>query len=188
METKFDKNVFFSYEQAAALVKVDNHACALKVKQIEFVVKQQLRITGFRQWAGNWPIIKNIDNAGIPAKATMPSEKEMTLNFSAIRYVVTTQKRKKKPGTLMSTHLVDRTPEELFMLGQLAPACHSPHITNEYFLQVVVKFDGCTCDPSPAISIPLTIIPQTDMNIYGFPEPEGFNPHVLGTFSFNPIP
>jgi hypothetical protein len=35
-----------------------------------------------------------------------------------------------------------REPEEIFMLENLAPSCHSKHIKNEYYLHVYVNFEG----------------------------------------------
>ena len=80
----------------------------------------------------------------------------------------------------------ERDPETMFMLRQIAPACHSRHIANDYVLNVNVKFDGCTCCSTlPSISVPLTIIPLTHMESYGFLEPEGYQPYELGYFRFN---
>lgn len=91
----------------------------------------------------------------------------MSLDLSAISYHVDPMKKKRKG--IFSSQMVPRPPEEIFMLSQLAPACHSPHVTNTYTLNVNVKFDGCTCCSSlPSISVPLTVIPLTDQRQYGF--------------------
>ena len=109
----------------------------------------------------------------------------MTLNLGAIRYTCNPTKTKKNPGLFSGSTVVNRSPEEIFMKTQMAPACHSHHITNEYFLNVNVKFDGCTCcETLPSISIPLTVIPLTHMASYGFLEPEGYSPTQLGYFKF----
>jgi hypothetical protein len=72
------------------------------------------------------------------------------------------------------------------MLSQLAPATHSHYITNEYVLNVNVKYDGCTCCSGlPNISIPLTVIPMTHQESYGFQEPQGYMPFELGYFKFD---
>ena len=90
----------------------------------------------------------------------------MAINFSTINYVINNQRKKKKKA---------RAPEYMFMLTQLAPASHSRHISNDYTLNVNVKFDGCTCCSTlPSISVPLTVIPLTHMESYGFMEPEGY--------------
>mmetsp|Transcript_28175 Transcript_28175/g.42645 ORF Transcript_28175/g.42645 Transcript_28175/m.42645 type:complete len:95 (+) Transcript_28175:26-310(+) len=94
----------------------------------------------------------------------------MSLNLGAIRYVVSNTKYKKKG--LFSGQWVERSPEEMFMMQQLPPACHSKYITNDYLLNANVKFDGCTCCSTlPSISIPLTVIPLTHAESYGFTEP-----------------
>ena len=68
----------------------------------------------------------------------------------------------------------------MFLLVNLAPASHSHHIQNDYELNVNVKYDGCTCCSSvPNISIPLTVIPMTHQETYGFMEPVGYAPQEL---------
>jgi hypothetical protein len=63
----------------------------------------------------------------------------------------------------------------LFLLQNLSPATNSICIENRYVLNVNVKYDGCgCCSDHPSISVPLTIIPLTNPNVYGFPEPLGF--------------
>ena len=110
----------------------------------------------------------------------------MSLDLGTIKYYVEPTK-KKKTGILSST-TVPRSPEEIFMLSQLAPACHSRYITNNYQLNVNVKYDGCTCCSSlPSFSVPLTIIPLTDNSVYGFTEPPGYAPMELGYFKFDLI-
>ena len=62
-----------------------------------------------------------------------------------------------------------RSREEIFLLSQLAPACHSQYISNEYDLNVNVKFEGCTCCSAlPSVSVPLTVLPLTDPSLYNF--------------------
>ena len=95
----------------------------------------------------------------------------MTLNLDSIKYRVDATRSKKK---------IPRHPEEVFLLSNLAPACHSQHVTNEYTLNVSIKYDGCTCCSSvPSISVPLTVIPLTYMDSYGFKEPIGYMPQEL---------
>jgi hypothetical protein len=53
-------------------------------------------------------------------------------------------------------------------------------------LRVFVKFDGCTCcSKLPTIEVPLTIIPETHMESYGFLEPAGYAPVELGYFKID---
>jgi len=81
--------------------------------------------------------------------------------------------------------MVDRQPEEVFMLSQMAPGAHGRHFSNDYELNVYVHYDGCTCCSSiPSISVPLTVIPMTHPESYGFVEPAGYAPFDLGYFKF----
>lgn len=108
----------------------------------------------------------------------------MTLDMNAITYNV--DRMKKKHTGLTSHQMVPRAPEEIFMLTNLAPACHGKYITNEYVLKVDVGFNGCTCCSTlPQISIPMTIIPMTHPESYGFTEPAGYMPVELGYFKFD---
>jgi hypothetical protein len=101
----------------------------------------------------------------------------MTINLQTINYQINNMRKKRNR---------ERDPETMFMLRQIAPASHSRHIANDYVLNVNVKFDGCTCcSVLPSISVPLTIIPLTHMDSYGFLEPEGYQPYELGYFKFN---
>ena len=101
--------------------------------------------------------------AGHPESLT----KEMVLDLGRIKYIVSPTKTKK--NGLMSTVTKERPPEEIFLMSQLAPACHGKYIENTYTLNVNVKYDGCTCCATlPSISVPLTVIPLTHMDSYGF--------------------
>ena len=81
--------------------------------------------------------------------------------------------------------MVPRSPEELFLLTQLAPATHSSNVSNRYFLNANIKYDGCTCNATlPNVSIPMTILPKTFDYSQGLQEPAGFAPVSLGQFRF----
>ena len=68
----------------------------------------------------------------------------------------------------------------------MAPATNGNFLKNNYILDVNVKYGGLSCfSAKPAISIPLTVIPQIDPNVFGFPEPPGFQPIDLGMFKVN---
>jgi len=160
MNVHFQKNVFFGNEIANCTVSVDNHECKLRVEEVEFQVVQKMTLQGHRHWGGSFDVIENKDKTGIAPLQTEVVTKIMQLNLDTIKYIVEATRSKKK---------IPRAPEELFMLSNLAPACHSAHIKNDYFLNVNVKYDGCTCCSSlPNISIPLTVIPMTHMDTYGF--------------------
>ena len=129
-------------------------------------------------------VLENKDRSGIAAGASDIATKRMTLNLANIRYNVSQMKTKRKG--IFSSQQVPRPPEEIFMMSQLAPATHSHYITNDYVLNVNVKFDGCTCCAAlPNISVPLSVIPMTDAASYGFQEPPGYQPFELGFFRFD---
>jgi hypothetical protein len=183
MKVAFEKNVFFSNELARAMVMVNNSASKLRATEIEFQVSQHLKISN---WGHTFDVLENQDRSGIDAGSPNAVTKEMVLDLGRIKYAVSPNK-KKKTGLLSST-VVERSPEEIFLLSQLAPACHSKYITNTYTLNVNVKYEGCTCCSSlPSISIPLTIIPLTHQESYGFTEPPGYAPYELGYFKFDLI-
>ena len=72
------------------------------------------------------------------------------------------------------------------MLSHIAPASHGDTIVNDYFLQIKIHYDACTCNhPTPEISLPMTIIPLTHQESYGFVEPAGYAPVMLGMFKFD---
>lgn len=125
-------------------------------------------MSGSRELSKSMDLLENADRNVIPAQSTEMIVKNFSLNLQDIKYHIEPYRRKKnKP----------RSPEEMFMMSQLPPATHSRHITNEYFLNANIKHDGCTyCGPQPSISTPLTVIPMTHMQSYGFLEPAGYNP------------
>lgn len=128
-------------------------------------------------------LIENKDHSGID-----PNQKEivkqMQLNLEAIRYACEPHKSKKKEKDGVTPK--KRTPDEIFMLSQMAPATHAKHIVNDYVLNVNIKYDAINCcSTMPSCSIPLTVIPLTNMDTYGFPEPQGYKPFELGYFKFN---
>lgn len=62
--------------------------------------------------------------------------------------------------------IIKRTPEEIFLSSQLAPATNAKYIQNTYHLKVSVKHDSenmCSSVDSPSVSIPLNIVPTTKL-------------------------
>ena len=122
-------------------------------------------------------ILENQDHTVIPAGAINTAPKAMSLELARIKYTVS-------PHKMNKGHSIPRPPEELFLLENMAPATHSHNITNEYFLNANIKYDGCTCiSELPSISVPMTVIPLTHEESYGMTEPEGFNPTFLAQFT-----
>ena len=173
MKVNFNKNIFYSNETAKAMVAVDNSKCGLPVKRVEFRIVQKVKMKGdHERMECEKEIIDKDDESGIPAGGTEVTTKEMELDLSKIKYAPS--KEKKKKGKMKA-----RSPEEYFMLTQLPPAVHSKYCDLDYKLNMNVEFDGCVCGEKPSISVPLTIIPLTDPETYGFTVPEGWNPTEL---------
>jgi hypothetical protein len=189
MNVQFNKNVFYGNEVCAANVAVDNHACKAKINSVSFELQQRLNIYGHhREHYSNFTVIRNDDRSVIMPGQTEVTTKQMQLNLASIAYIVNNMKRKKRPGIFSGHEMVPRSPEEIFMLSQLSPACHSRHIKNEYYLNVHVNYDGCMCCASrPSISVPLTVIPMTNPATYGFTEPQGYAPQELFYMKFAPL-
>jgi len=116
-----------------------------------------------------YDLLENKDRSGVAPKAPEQT-KLMMLELQRINYRVSGQK----------------SPEEMFMMSQMAPACHSRYITNDYYLNVNIKYDACNvcCSKVPNVSFPLTIVPMTNPATYGFMEPQGYMPQELGYFKF----
>lgn len=184
MLVSFEKNVFYPYEMANSLITVNNSQCSLKIREVEFQLTQKIYIGSDwgRKFIRNFDILENKDRSGIE-KGQGEVTKSMQLNLGVIKYHVNPQK-KKKTGMFSST-MVNRSPEEIFQLSNVAPACHSKYVRNDYVLNANVKYELCHCCAQvPSVSIPMTIVPQMDPNQVGFVEPEGYAPFELGYFKF----
>ena len=89
----------------------------------------------------------------------------MSLNLANIKYEVVGQRKKK--GVMKEV-----SPEDRFMMAGVQAACHTKKITNEYFLCVLVEYDGCVCCVDlPDSRTPLTIIPLINPECFGFQPP-----------------
>jgi len=104
----------------------------------------------------------------------------MELNLNEIRYEVAGTK--KKNGVMKPI-----SKEDQFMMAGLQAACHAKKISNEYFLCVLVEYDGCTCCVDlPDSRMPMTIIPIVNPACFGFQPPTGgWEPMALGGFQLN---
>lgn len=67
------------------------------------------------------------------------------------------------------------------MMASLQPACHTKKFVCEYFLRVILEYEGCICCVDlPDAAMPMTIIPIVNPEAIK-PEPKGdFNPTELG--------
>ena len=86
----------------------------------------------------------------------------MVLDLSKIKYEVAAQKKKKGQMKAVSK-------EDAFTMASVQAATHGKKIKNEYFLCVLVEYDGCTCCVDlPDSRMPLSIIPLVNPNCVGF--------------------
>ena len=54
--------------------------------------------------------------------------------------------------------------EDAFMMAGVQSACHGKRVKNEYFLCVLVEYDGCVCCVDlPDSRMPMTIIPIVNL-------------------------
>lgn len=189
-------------EKAIADVSVDNSESLLKVDEIEFEIIQTMYLRCHNEedeevgeeFRRTFPIICNIDRThNVFAGRKAPYKNQMQLDMGSIQYHVSTEKKKKiKDSSLgmQGEQVIKRTAEEIFLSSQLAPATNAKYIRNSYHLKVSVKHDSdnmCSSVESPSVSIPLTIIPTTQLETYSHETPEGFNPSTLGSIKFELI-
>ena len=126
-------------------------------------------------------MIETHDITGVAAKEPNIYTTGMSLDLSKVT-------RKIDQNKLINAEK-PKSPEEIFMLKMMAPATHSCYINNDYELNVNVSYKQdreCLQSDVPSISVPLTIIPMTYMESYGFQEPPGYMPVILGSFKFVP--
>ena len=112
-----------------------------------------------------------------PAAGVANWATEMALNLGDIKYEVAGEKKKKGVMKPLS-------PEDQFMMAGVQAASHGKKITNEYFLCVLVEYDGCVCCVDlPDSRMPMTIIPLVNPACFGFQPPAtGWMPMPLGAF------
>ena len=75
-------------------------------------------------------------------------------------------------------------PQKECLLSSMAPTCHSKHITNEYFLTCILKYDGIVCGEYPKMTIPLTILPLPYQSGYNNQKSKEYKPINLGEVKF----
>lgn len=104
----------------------------------------------------------------------------MQLNLAEIKYEVAGTKKKKGVEKPVSK-------EDMFMMQGIQAATHAKRLSNNYFLCVLVEYDGCVCCVDlPDSRTPLTIIPIVNPACFGFTAPEsGWAPYQLGAFNVN---
>ena len=117
----------------------------------------------------------------IPARFTETKKLDFVLNFSEIKMPVVDHSK------YVNGKYFERSREEIYMLNQLPQATHCVgnllKISNDYFLNVSIKYeDRCCTTNTPSLSVPLTIMHSANEQLFGFPEPQGYNPTILGHF------
>lgn len=161
MWSTFNKNIFTPHEVAHATVNVDNSECKLKVTEVNLFVEQRLTITHghHNHVVTNHLVEQKVDG---PAALEGDWKKEMDVQLDKIKYEV--QEFSKKKGVQKKI-----SPEDVYLMAGIQPACHAKHCRNEYFLCVEVKYDGCVCCVDlPDSRMPLTIVPLVNPACFGF--------------------
>ena len=177
MFTTFDKNIYTPQETAHAKVCVDHGNCKLPVEHVRFFVEQRLKIGG-----GGWDHEHSIHKKLVESKVKGPSpgdkdfHEDLNMDLSKIKFEVSGEKKKKGQNKKLS-------PEDVWLMAGIQPACHSKNIKNEYFICVELDFKGCTCcSDVPDVKTPLTIVPLVNPECFGFKPPGGYAPKELGSF------
>lgn len=179
MWSMFEKNQFVPTEMCRGKVHVDNSNCQIAANRVSFYIEQRLRVEAGHH---SHTYSKRLVNKTIEGPAAGQGEwfSDMELNLNDIRYEVA--KEKKKNGVMKPI-----SKEDQFMMAGLQAACHAKKIKNEYFLCVLVEYDGCTCCVNlPDSRMPVTIVPIVNPACFGFQPPaEGWAPNMLGAFTLN---
>jgi len=179
MKCEFEKNIYTPMETAHAKVKIDNSECQIGCNDVKFFVEQRLTIRAGSGWSNHQHCIEKklvSDKKHGPAAGEGDYEATMDLELDKIKYTVEDFKKKKGVQKKVS-------PEDRFMMAGVQPACHSKHITNEYFLVAETSYDGCTCcAETPDSRMPLTIVPLVNPECFGFKPQSDYQPHELGFF------
>ena len=177
MSSVFEKNVFLPTDVARGHIKINNEHCQLNAHRVSFYVEQVLTVrAGHHSHTHRSRLVEQRVEG--PHAGAADWQTEMVLDLTKIRYEVADMKKKKGVQKKIS-------PEDQFMMSGVQAAVHAKRITNEYFLCVLVEFDGCVCCVDlPDSRMPLTIIPLVNPACFGFQPPEGgWNPFALGNFT-----
>ena len=175
MKVEFAKNVYTPDEEAEGEIKIDNENCKLAVTKVTFSIVQRLQQhIGHHRHVEEKTIISK-EKEG-PAAGEADWKKGMELDLSKIKYDVAGTKKKK--GVIKKV-----SKEDAFQMASLQPACHTKKFSNEYFLRVVLEYEGCHCCQNlPDASMPMTIVPMVNPDCFGFTPPSDWNPSQLGEF------
>ena len=166
-------------ELARGKVHVNNENCQIAANRVSFYVEQRVSITADHHSHVHVTRLLNRTIEG-PAAGQGDWSADMELNLAEIKYEVPKMKKKKGVQKPISN-------EDAFMMAGVQSACHGKRVKNEYFLCVLVEYDGCTCCVNlPDSRMPMTIIPIVNPACFGFQAPvEGWEPYHLGAFVLN---
>lgn len=155
MWANFEKNIYTPQETARAMINIDNSRCTLNCTQVKFWLEQRLTIRSLGFGGHTYTDVVKYAQSSQPGPNFGQGgyQTEMFCNLAGITYVVDEYKKKRGVQVKIS-------PEDAYMLAGIQSACHSRHITNEYFLKIECEYDGCTCCSNvPDASMPMTVVP-----------------------------
>lgn len=159
-----DRNVLYARETALGFLTVDNSNCKANISQIVYSVLQKLTIKNGSTSSGEIKVKryvhKSTDHFGIESLYPQHVYRKVGLELNDVKYPVkqikqmTVNKGKKKV-----TINQEMDPQKECLLSSMAPTCHGKHVTNEYFLTCILKYDGIINGEYPKMTIPLTVLP-----------------------------
>lgn len=96
--------------------------------------------------------------------------KDVEINLAKIKKTV--KATKKKHGVIK-----DVSPEDMWQMQGVQPACHSKGLTNDYYLCCEAQYSGMVCYVNlPDARMPFTIVPTVNPASFGHSIPDGFSP------------
>ena len=102
----------------------------------------------------------------------------MELDLRTIKY--NAPENKKKKGVTKPLSIEDR-----FMIENMQAKCSGTLVKNEYIKTVRCAFAVCTCcSQLPVARITLTIVPIINPQVWGYQQPQDFNPTVYASHDF----
>jgi len=175
LKAKFEKNIYTPQEKADAMVTVINKECKANVSNVTFFVEQKMRfVIGGHSYTYSKDLVRKSEE-GPEAQQEDDWKKEMTIDLGKIKNDV--KKTKKKHGKPKEV-----SAEDMWQMQGVQPACHSPNLSNEYFLCVEAAYAGCICCQNlPDARMPFTIVPSADPDSHTYEMPDGFDPKELCT-------
>jgi hypothetical protein len=182
ISVQFEKNVFEPTEVCKAIVNIDNSGCNLAMNGVRLAMEQELTLTSDSAIFGGSHrfhkvyTLANREQAGIAARTNASEPRLLELDLKTIKYNAPATKKKKGVEKPLSV-------EDRFMMENMQPKCTGKHVKNEYFLTVRCGYEGCTCCASlPVCRVPITIVPIINPQVWGYQQPQDFNPHVYQSF------